>query len=94
MGNDFCKLKFPFVWYDILHVVYVLSHFETARKDRRFNEMANLIFEKKNEESKYLSESVWQSWKEWDFGQKKLPSPTLSYYIYYLKKNLYKELSN
>jgi len=88
MGNDFCKLKFPFVWYDILHVVYVLSHFETARKDNRFKEMANLIFEKKNEEGKYLSESVWQSWKEWDFGQKKVASPTLTYFVYLIKKKL------
>ncbi|MDQ1281587.1 MAG: hypothetical protein QG670_2852, partial [Thermoproteota archaeon] len=27
MGTDFRKLKAPFIWYDLLHVVDVLSHF-------------------------------------------------------------------
>jgi hypothetical protein len=27
MGTDFCKHKVPLVWYDILHVVDVLTQF-------------------------------------------------------------------
>lgn len=86
MGNDFCKLKFPFVWYDILHITYVLSHFDEAIKDSRFQEMLSILLKKSNNEGKYTPESVWQFWKEWDFGQKKLPSPTLTYYVYYIQK--------
>ena len=43
MGTDFCKLKAPFVWYDLLHVVEVLTHFPDLRKDSRLKEMVEMI---------------------------------------------------
>ena len=39
MGTDFSKLKYPFIWYDILHVVDVLSRFPFVHADPRFQEM-------------------------------------------------------
>jgi hypothetical protein len=43
IGTDFRKLKCPFVWYDILHVVDVLSRFSFVHADPRFQEMVKAI---------------------------------------------------
>ncbi len=81
-GNNFRKLKAPLVWYDIVHVLDVLSQFELARKDRRFQEMLASVKIKANEQGRFIPESIWTVWKGWDFGQKHEPSPWLTYLIY------------
>lgn len=81
MGTDFRKLKFPFIWYDILNVVDTLSKFNYVRKDKRFIEMVDIIKNKKTEIGEYIPESIWKSWSEWDFGQKKKPSKYMNYVI-------------
>jgi hypothetical protein len=43
MGTDFRKLKAPFVWYDILHVLDVLSSCSWLKGDPRLLNMANLV---------------------------------------------------
>jgi len=78
MGTDFRKLKAPFIWYDILHVVDVLSHYDEAIHDHRFREMLALINSKADPEGRFVPESVWTAWKGWDFGQKKIPSPWIA----------------
>jgi len=79
MGTDFCKLKAPAMWYDILSVADCLSKFEWARSDERFQEMAGIIRGKQGEDGMFTPESVYQKCKEWDFGQKKAVSPYLSF---------------
>lgn len=79
MGDDFCKLKVPLVWYDILHVTSVLSQLAWLKSDARFNEMKQIVSIKVDPEGRFTPESVWMAWKEWDFGQKKVPSPWLTY---------------
>lgn len=79
MGKDFRKLKAPALWYDIVSVTDCLSNFEYARKDKRFDEMIDIIESKANSDYQFIPESVYQKCKEWDFGQKKQPSPWLTY---------------
>ena len=74
MGDDFRKLKAPFIWYDLLHVLEVLSKFDWAKEDSRFKNMVNVLKGKMDEDGKFTVESVWMAWKEWEFGQKKVPS--------------------
>jgi hypothetical protein len=74
MGTDFAKLKAPLIWYDILHVLDVLSQFPWLRDDPRLQEMAALLKAKSDEEGRFKPESIWMAWKDWDFGQKKEPS--------------------
>jgi hypothetical protein len=88
MGTDFCKLKAPFVWYDLLHVVEVLTHFPDLRKDSRLKEMVEMIERKADGDGKFVPESVWQAWKGWDFGQKKEPSYWLTFLVLRIKKRL------
>lgn len=74
MGNDFRKLKAPLVWYDLLHVVDVLSQYAWVKEDGRFQGMLDLLKGRLDAEGKATGESVWLNWKEWEFGQKKEPS--------------------
>ena len=79
MGTDFRKLKAPAMWYDIVSVVDVLSHFDFVRSDSRFLEMVALIKDKQDKNGLFTPEAVYQKCKNWDFGQKKQPSPYLTY---------------
>jgi hypothetical protein len=81
MGTDFRKLKAPLFWYDILHVLDVLSHFSWARKDRRFRQMLSLVQSKADGDGRYIPESIWTVWNSWDFSQKKVPSPGLTFFV-------------
>lgn len=88
MGTDFRKLKVPFIWYDIVNVVDVLSHYDIAIKDKRFKDMLNMINDKKNNDGLYTPESVWKAWSEFDFGQKNEPSMWLTYVVYNINKRV------
>jgi hypothetical protein len=74
MGTDFRKLKAPLIWYDILHVLDVLTRFPWLRKDRRLLDMAAVVRAKSDSSGRFTPESVWQAWSCWEFGQKKEPS--------------------
>lgn len=86
MGTDFRKLKAPMFWYDILHVLDILSQFKWARKDKRFKEMLNVVESKADSDGRYTPESVWTVWKDWDFSQKKLPSRGLTLFVEQISK--------
>jgi hypothetical protein len=74
MGTDFRKLKAPFVWYDLLHVLDVLSVFPWLRTDARLLDMVGTLERKADAAGRFTPESVWTAWKGWEFAQKKEPS--------------------
>ncbi|MBN2198970.1 MAG: hypothetical protein JW747_03890 [Candidatus Aminicenantes bacterium] len=78
MGTDFRKLKVPFVWYDLMHVLDVLTRFPHIKKNKRLLDMAGILKEKADREGRFTLESVWAAWKDWEFGQKKEPSRWLT----------------
>jgi len=88
MGTGFAKLKAPMVWYDILHVLEVLSQFPYLRKDRRLLEMVEIIEAKSNAEGLFTAESVWRAWSTWEFGQKREPSFLLTLLVYRILKRM------
>lgn len=79
MGADFAKLKAPLIWYDILHVTEVLTQFEWLREDKRLGELAAIVAAKGDDQDRFTPESIWQAWRTWDFGQKKQPSPWITF---------------
>lgn len=79
MGDDFRKLKAPSLWYDIVSVTDTLSRFATARSDSRFQEMVDLIRSKQDGAGMFTPESVYRAYQGWDFGQKRKPSPYLTF---------------
>lgn len=89
MGTDFRKLKAPLFWYDILHVLDVLSHFEWTWKDRRFKQLLETVKSKGNRDGQFIPESVWTAWKDWDFAQKKVPSRGLTFFVQRILKRVH-----
>ena len=86
MGTDFRKLKAPLFWYDILHVLDVLSYFKWARKDKRFKSMLNVMESKADSGGRFTPESIWTAWKDWDFCQKKTPSKGITFFVHRILK--------
>jgi len=84
MGTDFRKLKVPFVWYDLLHVLNVLIRFPWLREDVRLLDMLGILKNKADEQGRYTLESVWTAWKDWEFGQKKEPSRWLTLMVWHI----------
>lgn len=81
IGTDFRKLKYPFVWYDVLHVVDVLSRFPFVRRDRRLREMVQTITAQADEQGRYTANSMYRAWKGWSFADKRNPSPWLTFLV-------------
>ncbi len=88
IGTDFRKLKYPFIWYDILHVVEVLSRLDYVRQDPRFKEMVTEITLQANAEGLFTASSMYRAWKAWSFADKKLPSPWLTFLVLRILKRL------
>jgi len=88
IGTDFRKLKYPFIWYDILHVAEVLSRFPYVHDDPRFQEIVSAITAQADEEDRYTAASMYQAWKGWSFADKKAPSPWLTFLVWRLLKRI------
>ena len=88
MGTDFAKLKVPFIWYDILHVLDVLTQFPWLHNDYRLKEMLDIVRPKADEKDHFTSESIWKAWANWEFGQKKEPSRWLTLITWRILKRL------
>ncbi len=78
MGTDFRKLKVPFIWYDLMHVLDVLSRFPWLKEDPRLLDMLELLKARADPQGRFMLESIWTAWKDWEFGQKKVPSRWLT----------------
>lgn len=78
MGTDFRKLKVPFVWYDLIHVLDVLSRFSWLKEDSRLLDMHQIMKSKVDQQGCFTLESIWTAWKDWEFGQKSAPSRWLT----------------
>jgi len=79
MGTDFRKVKAPLIWYDIVHVLDVLSQFNWLKNDSRLKDMVGVLKSKADSHGRFTPESEWMAWKGWDFGQKKKPSAWLTF---------------
>jgi hypothetical protein len=88
VGSDFRKLKYPFVWYDILHVMDVLSRFPFLHADPRFGEMLAALTAQSGPDGRYTATSMYQAWKGWSFADKKAPSPWLTFLVMRIQKRL------
>ena len=88
MGTDFCKLKAPLIWYDILHVLEVLTQFPYLKKDKRLLEMVDVVKTKADADGCFTAESIWKAWADWEFGQKKEPSYLVTFQLLRIFKRI------
>ena len=89
IGTDFRKLKYPFIWYDILHVTDVLSRLPFLKNDPRLEEMVETLVAAQDVRGRFTASSVWMAWRGWGFGQKKEPSPWITLLVLRVIKRLY-----
>ena len=88
IGTTFRRLKYPFIWYDILHVVDVLSRFPFVHGDPRFRQMVDTITAQADGEGRYTAGSMYRAWKSWTFADKKRPSPWLTFLVLRVLKRI------
>jgi len=88
IGSDFHKLKYPFIWYDILHVVDTLSRFPFLHSDPRFQQMLNALLAQADSQGRYTAGSMYLPWKGWSFANKKQPSPWLTLLVRRIQKRV------
>lgn len=88
IGTDFRKAKFPFVWYDLLSVLDVLSRFPWTARDPRFQDMLSILLAKADDDGRFTPESVWMAYKGFDFAQKRQPSPMLTLAVERIRKRV------
>lgn len=81
IGTTFRRLKYPFIWYDILHVVEALSRFPFLENDRRLREMLAVIEAQAGPDGRYTAGSMFRAWRDWSFADKKAPSPWLTFLV-------------
>jgi hypothetical protein len=87
-GTDFRKLKYPFVWYDILHVTDVLTRYPAARRDPRLREMVDAVAAQADAAGRYTPTSMYRPWQGWSFADKKHPSPWLTFLVLRVQQRL------
>jgi len=86
MGNDFRKLKVPFIWYDILHLAEAISMIPKLHQDQRFLQILETITKKADASFHFRSESIWTKWIGWEFCQKKEPSRWVTFVVWRILK--------
>lgn len=88
IGTDFRKLKYPLIWYDLLHTVDVLSRFSFLHSDPRFQQMWSTLSSQADSEGKFTPSSIYMPWKEWEFSNKKQPSRWLTLLVMQIEKRM------
>ncbi|MFZ5819798.1 MAG: hypothetical protein ACOYYJ_07845 [Chloroflexota bacterium] len=86
MGTDFKKLKYPFVYFDILHALEALDRFPFVHADPRFTDMLAVVTSQADADGRYTAGSMYQAWKGWSFADKKNPSSWLTLLVMRLQK--------
>ena len=92
IGTDFRKLKYPFVWYDVLHVADVLSRFSAARTDPRLTEMVEAITSQADGDGRYTASSMYRPWEQWSFADKRQASPWITMLVLRIKERINKAI--
>jgi len=88
IGTDFRKLKYPFVWYDILHVADVLSRYPHALADPRLADMIAEITSQADADGRFCAGSMYRAWRDWSFADKRHPSPYLTMLVFRIQLRL------
>lgn len=88
MGTDFLKLKFPMVWYNLLHVLSALAGIPGAAADPRCQEMAALLRSKLDPAGRATPESIYMVYKSEEWSDKKNPSRLLTIFVHCILQDL------
>jgi hypothetical protein len=79
IGTTYQRLKYPLIWYDLLHVLETLSMLPSVHDDPRFKQMVQVLLDQQDEQGMFTAGSVWMAFKGWEFAQKKTPSAWITF---------------
>jgi hypothetical protein len=69
IGSRFLQIEYPFLRYNIFYYVYVLSFYNKALKDKRFQD-AYIFLADKVKNGKLVPEKPHPAWQKFDFARK------------------------
>lgn len=81
-GKKFHTVKYPFVWYNALYMLEVLSQYPSLHKEKLVEDLVLWLRNSSDEEGKYRATSMFMPYKGWDFANKKEPAPWLTLLAY------------
>ena len=79
IGASWDKIQYPLVQYGLLKTLDTLSLVADIADDNRYIEMLDRLRSKQTPDGKWLAESVNKPYSGFDFGQKKQPSPWITF---------------
>jgi hypothetical protein len=79
IGASWDKTQYPLVHYGLLKTLDTLSLVDGIEADNRYQEMLDRLRSKQSPDGKWLAESVNKPYSGFDFGQKKQPSPWITF---------------
>ncbi len=78
IGQTWAKLQYPFVQYQHLKTLDTLSQVPGVPDDPRYTEMLRPLRAKQTQDAAWWAEGVNKPYADFDFGQKKQPSPWIT----------------
>lgn len=69
IGSRFLQIEYPFLRYNIFYYVYVLSFYDKAINDKRFQDAYSFLASKVNN-GKLVPENPHRAWQKFDFAKK------------------------
>ena len=88
-SKRFWSLKYPFVWYNALYVADVLSRFDRFKEELLLKEIVEWIVESQDDNGRFTPTSMFMHYKDWDFSNKKEPSPWVTFLCCKILKRYY-----
>jgi len=88
-SKKFWTLKYPFVWYNALYLADVLSRFEFTKDEPLLKDLITWIEQMQTEEGKFKANSMYTNYRNWDFADKKQPSPWITFLCCRILKRFY-----
>lgn len=91
-AKRFWTLKYPFIWYNALYLAEVLTRFDFLKGNELVRDLIDWIEVSQNKQGMFKPTSMFMIYKDWDFGNKKEPSPWITFLCLRILKRWYGEI--
>jgi hypothetical protein len=78
-SKKFWTFKYPFVWYNALYLADVLTRFDFLKDEPVVKELVDWILISQDSDGRFRPTSIFMEYKEWDFSNKREPSPWITF---------------
>lgn len=87
-SKKFWTIKYPFVWYNALYMADVVSRYPQFHNSDLAVELFDWVRSSFDEKGMIKPTSMFRIYKEWDFADKKNPSPWLTFICHRILKRI------